>query len=82
MEKEITKWVSLQALLDSRQELTLQILSIMSNFKDHTIACLTHFKIPAKSLSFNPVSGRRNMNALKQSKISLEIAQTLYLLMH
>ena len=50
--------------------------------KDLTIECRTYFNNLVKYLLFNPVSIRHNMNVIKQSKISLEIAQTLYLLMH
>ena len=41
----------------------------------------TYFSNLVKCLEFNLVSGRRNMNALKQSKISLEIAKTVYFVM-
>ena len=54
----------------------------MQSLSDLTIECHTYFNNLVKCLLFNLVSGRHNMNALKQSKISLEVAQTLYLLMH
>ena len=41
----------------------------------------TYFSNLVKCLEFNLVSGRRNMNVLKQSKISLEIAKTVYFVM-
>ena len=41
----------------------------------------TYFSNLVKCLEFNLVSGRLNMNVLKQSKISLEIAKTVYFVM-
>ena len=48
----------------------------MWSHKDLTIERPAYFNNLVKCLVFNPVSGRPNMNVLKQSNISLEIAKT------
>ena len=50
----------------------------MWSHKDLTIERPAYFNNLVKCLVFNPVSGRPNMNVLKQSKISLEIAKNVY----
>ena len=53
----------------------------MWSHKDLTIEHPTNLNNLVKCLVFNLVSGWRNMNVLKQSKISLEIAKTVYFVM-
>ena len=48
----------------------------MWSHKDLTIEHPTNLNNLVKCLVFNLVSGRPNMNVLKQSNISLEIAKT------
>ena len=51
----------------------------MSSPKDLTLVCLTSFMHPVKCLSFNLVSGRQIMKALKKPKISIKNAKSFYL---